>query len=547
MRFLFGFSAVLTLISLAFPLRRPAYFDCIIRKGMIYDGSGKEPYEGDLAIRGDTIAAIGDLGKSQAGIIINAAGLAVAPGFINMLSWADENLREDRFSVSGIKQGVTLEVFGEGFSPGPVRRASTAEADSLWTTLGEYFRYMETKAMTPNIASFVGATSVRIHEMEFSDRAPRPEQLDAMKNLVRKAMEEGAMGLGTSLIYPPAVYTSTEEIIELARVASRYGGMYITHMRSEGDRILEAIDETIHISNEADIPAEIYHLKINLSHNWNKIDSVIARIDSARRAGVPLTAKMYPYTASGTGLNLRLPAWVQEGGAVMMRKRMRNARIRKKVLQEMEQGIPFKNSHPDNVMLMRFRLDELNQIYRGKTLSEAARIYGKSADETAIDLIVRDKSRIESLYFLQSEDVVRRVMQLPYVSFGSDGGSYSLEASHKYLSDHPRAFGTFARILGKYVREEKVLTLADAIRKMTSLPAGNLKLEKRGMLRPGYFADVVVFDSDSIEDIATYETPHRYAVGVRHVFVNGVQVLQNGQHTRATPGRVLRGPGWTGR
>lgn len=547
MRFLFGFSAVLTLISLAFPLRRPAYFDCIIRKGMIYDGSGKEPYEGDLAIRGDTIAAIGDLGKSQAGIIINAAGLAVAPGFINMLSWADENLREDRFSVSGIKQGVTLEVFGEGFSPGPVRRASKAEADSLWTTLGEYFRYMETKAMTPNIASFVGATSVRIHEMEFSDRAPRPEQLDAMKNLVRKAMEDGAMGLGTSLIYPPAVYTSTEEIIELARVASRYGGMYITHMRSEGDRILEAIDETIHISNEADIPAEIYHLKINLSHNWNKIDSVIARIDSARRAGVPLTANMYPYTASGTGLNLRLPAWVQEGGAVMMRKRMRNARIRKKVLQEMEQGIPFKNSHPDNVMLMRFRLDELNQIYRGKTLSEAARIYGKSADETAIDLIVRDKSRIESLYFLQSEDVVRRVMQLPYVSFGSDGGSYSLEASHKYLSDHPRAFGTFARILGKYVREEKVLTLADAIRKMTSLPAGNLKLEKRGMLRPGYFADVVVFDSDSIEDIATYETPHRYAVGVRHVFVNGVQVLQNGQHTRATPGRVLRGPGWTGR
>jgi len=547
MRFLFGFSAVLTLISLAFPLRRPAYFDCIIRKGMIYDGSGKEPYEGDLAIRGDTIAAIGDLGKSQAGIIINAAGLAVAPGFINMLSWADENLREDRFSVSGIKQGVTLEVFGEGFSPGPVRRASKAEADSLWTTLGEYFRYMETKAMTPNIASFVGATSVRIHEMEFSDRAPRPEQLDAMKNLVRKAMEDGAMGLGTSLIYPPAVYTSTEEIIELARVASRYGGMYITHMRSEGDRILEAIDETIHISNEADIPAEIYHLKINLSHNWNKIDSVIARLDSARRSGVPLTANKYPYTASGTGLNLRLPAWVQEGGAVMMRKRMRNARIRKKVLQEMEQGIPFKNSHPDNVMLMRFRLDELNQIYRGKTLSEAARIYGKSADETAIDLIVRDKSRIESLYFLQSEDVVRRVMQLPYVSFGPHCGSYSLEASHKYLSDPPRAFGTFARILGKYVREEKVLTLADAIRKMTSLPAGNLKLEKRGMLRPGYFADVVVFDSDSIEDIATYETPHRYAVGVRHVFVNGVQVLQNGQHTRATPGRVLRGPGWTGR
>jgi N-acyl-D-amino-acid deacylase len=383
--------------------------------------------------------------------------------------------------------------------------------------------------------------------MGFSDSKPSHEQLQRMQALVQKAMEEGAMGLGTSLIYPPAVYASTEELIALARVASGYGGLYITHMRSEGDFILRAINETIRISKEANIPVEVYHLKINLSRNWNKIDSVLGKIDSARNAGVPLTANMYPYTASGTGLNSRLPSWVQEGGSVMMRKRIQNPAVRKKVLYEMEKGIPSKNSEPEKVVLMRFRLDTLNKLYKGKTLSEAAKIHGKNADETAIDLIIRDKSRVESLYFQQSEDIVRKIMQQPYVSFGSDGGSYSLTAEHKSLADHPRAFGAFARVLGKYVREDSILTLQEAIRRMTSLPAWNLKIEKRGKLQPGYFADAVIFDRDSIGDVATYENPHQYSVGVIHVFINGIQVLDQGNHTHATPGRIIRGPGWTGK
>ena len=545
MRFFFVFLAFLVALSLIFPEKRPTQYDCIIRNGTIYDGSGSAPYVADVAIRGDSIAALGDLRRYKARRILNADGLAVAPGFINMLSWADENLVEDGKSVSNIKQGVTLEVFGEGFSPGPVRRESRRESDSLWTTLGGFFRFLENRGVTPNIASFVGATSVRIHEMGFSDAAPSPAQLRRMEALVQQAMEDGAMGLGTSLIYSPATYASTGELIALARVASRYGGLYITHMRSEGDFILRALDETIRISKEADIPAEIYHLKVNLPRNWSKVDSVLEKIDSARLAGVPLTANMYPYTASGTGLNSRLPTWVMEGGAVMMRKRMRNPMLRKRVLYEMENGIPVKNSDPDKVVLLRFRLDHLNDLYRGKTLSEAARIYGKNPDETAIDLIVKDKSRIESLYFQQSEEIVRRIMQQPYVSFGSDGGSYSLETRHKSFADHPRAFGTFARVLGKYVREEKILTLPDAIRRMTSMPAANLKLTRRGKIATGYFADLAIFDPSIIADMATYENPHQYSVGMVHVFVNGIQVLDNGNHTGAKPGRIIRGPGWT--
>jgi N-acyl-D-amino-acid deacylase len=544
MRFLFFIVVFMVLLSLAFPEKRPMEFDCIIRNGMIYDGSGAKPYVADIAIVHDSIAAIGNLKRHTAKKEINASGLAVTPGFINMLSWADENLLANGYSISDIKQGVTLEVLGEGFSPGPVRRNQRFTADSLWTTLGGYFTYLAKKGITPNVASFVGATSVRIHELGFDDRRPLPHELEKMKVLVQQAMEDGAMGLGTSLIYAPASYASTDEIIALAKVASGYGGMYITHMRSEGDFILSAIDETIRISKEANIPTEIYHLKVNLSHNWNKIDSVLAKIDSARGAGVPLTANMYPYTASGTGLNSRLPSWVQAGGAAMMRKRMRNPAIRKKVLYEMEKGIPSKNSQPEKVVLMRFRLDTLNKLYKGKTLSEVARLYGKNADETAIDLIVRDRSRIEALYFQQSEDVVRRVLQQPYVSFGSDGGSYSLEGRHASIADHPRAFGTFARILGKYVRDEKLITLQEAVRRLTSLPAGNLKIERRGMLQPGYYADVAIFNADSIADRATYEDPHQYSAGMLHVLINGVQVLDHGAHTTATPGRIIRGPGY---
>lgn len=543
MRFLFFFFALLTILSLTFPEKLPVEFDCIIRNGTVYDGTGSEPLTTDIAIQADTIVAIGNLKTIKAKKEIDASGRAVAPGFINMLSWADESIVENKYSVSDIKQGVTLEVFGEGHSQGPLRRGPGKRGDNLWTTLGEYFDFLARRGFTPNVASFVGATSVRIHEMGFVSRAPSAEELQRMRNLVQQAMLEGAMGLGTSLIYPPASYATTEELIELAKVASGYGGIYATHMRSEGDFILSAIDETIRISKEANIPAEIYHLKINLSRNWGKIDSILAKIDSARSAGVPLTANMYPYTASGTGLNSRLPDWVQEGGAVQMRKRLRSPAVRKKVLYEMEKGIPTKNSEPDKVILIRFRLESLNRLYKGKTLSEAAFIYGKTPDETVIDLIVQDKSRIESLYFQQSEDVVRRIIQLPYVSFGSDGGSYSLEGSRS-LADHPRAFGTFARVLGKYVREEKVIPLTEAIRRMTSLPAANLKLDKRGRLQRGYFADVVVFNPDSVMDKATYENPHQYSAGVDHVFINGVQVLDNGEHTYATPGRIIRGPGW---
>lgn len=547
MRFLLSFFSVLALLSLVFPEKRALQFDCVIRGGSIYDGSGSEPFSADIAIQADTIAAIGDLTHLKSKKNINASGRAVAPGFINMLSWAADDLARDGRAVSDIKQGVTLEVFGEGFSPGPVRRRNSINGDSTWTTLGQYFSYLENKTFSPNVASFVGATSVRLYEMGFSDRSPSPAQLQRMKLLVQQAMEEGAMGLGTSLIYTPAVHASTDELIELAKVASGYGGTYITHMRSEGDRILPAIDETIRIANEANLPAEIYHLKINLDRNWNKIDSVLAKIDSARNAGVPLTANMYPYTASATGLNSRLPLWVQAGGAVVMRQRMKNPSIRKRVLYEMDKGIPYKNSDPDKVLLMRFRLEELNNAFKGKTLLEASQIYGKSPDETAIDLIIKDRSRVESLYFQQSEEILRRVIQLPYVSFGSDAGAYDLESRAPGLADHPRAFGTFARVLGKYAREEKLLTLQEAVRRLTSLPATNLKLEKRGLLKKGFFADVVVFDPGSIRDRATYENPHQYAVGVEHVFINGTAVLENGVHTGATPGKVLRGPGYIGK
>jgi N-acyl-D-amino-acid deacylase len=542
MRFLL---LLLAIGFLAFDSRdiRPVY-DIIIRNGTIYDGSGGLPYTGDIALQGDSIADIGDLKDAIGKIEVPAQGLAVAPGFINMLSWGDASLLKNGTSMSDIKQGVTLEIFGEGWSPGPVRRNLKKPVDSLWTTLGGYFKYAMKKGVSCNIASFVGATTIRIHELNYANRKPTPDELARMKNLVKQAMEEGALGLGTSLIYAPATYATTEELIELAKVVELYGGMYITHMRSEADFIFEAVDETIRISKEANIPAEIYHMKINIARNWNKIDTILAKIDSARNAGVKLTANMYPYTASGTGLSSRLPTWVQEGGAKAMRKRLRNPAIRNKVLYEMEKGIPYKNSDPENVMLMHFRLDSLNNLYRGKRLSEVARLHGKNADETVIDLIVRDKSRIESLYFLQSEENVKKILSLPYVSFGSDGGTYDIKKDSALLPDHPRAFGTFARVLGKYVREEKIITLQEAIRKLTSLPASNIGLTRRGFLKAGNFADVVIFNPDSIADQSTFEHPHVYAKGVLDVFVNGIQVLKDGEHTGARPGRVVYGPGF---
>lgn len=519
-------------------------FDVILRNGTIYDGTGSEPYVADVAINADTIAEIGKLTNAKGKKEIDVTGLAVAPGFINMLSWADESVIKDGASMSDIMQGVTLEVFGEGWSQGPIRRNLAKPVDSLWTNLDGYFKYAMKKGVSCNIASFVGATTVRIHEMGQANRAPTPAELSRMKELVKQAMEQGAMGLGTSLIYAPANYSSTEELIELSKVVSQYGGMYITHMRSEGDFILDALHETMRISQEAKVAAEIYHLKINIARNWNKIDTLLFKIDSARKAGLPISANMYPYTASGTGLSSRLPTWVQEGGAKVMRKKLKEPATRKKVLYEMRNGIPYKNSDPENVVLMGFRLDSLNRLYRGKKLSEVARLHGKDADETVIDLVVRDKSRIEALYYLQSEDNVRKIIQQPYVSFGSDAGSFRIRPDSVGLTDHPRGFGTFARVLGKYVREEKLVSLPEAIRRLTLQPALNLKVKKRGMLSTGYFADVAIFDPEKIIDKATFEIPHQYSEGMVHVFVNGKQVLLNGNHTGAKPGRVVRGPGY---
>lgn len=519
-------------------------YDVIVRHGMIYDGSGNTPFAADIALQHDTIAFIGDLSHATGKSELDATGLVVAPGFINMLSMAERSLLLDGRSLSDIKQGVTLEVMGEGWSAGPVKRKVKKPVDSLWTTLDGYFRWQMKKGSSTNIASFVGATSIRNYVLEKANRAPTNEELQQMKTLVREAMRQGAMGLSTSLIYAPADYAKTEELIALAQVAREYNGMYITHMRSESDYILKALNETFRIAKEAKIRTEIYHLKINHDRNWNKIDRVLNKIDSAQKAGLKITANMYPYAASNTALTARLPNWVQEGSAAEMRKRLKNPVTRKKVLEEMRLGIPTKNADPGNVVILGFRLDSLNKLYRGKRLDEVAARHGKDADETLLDLLVKDKSPGAGVYHLQTEANVRRIFQLPYVSFGSDGASFSDAKIFDEWGTHPRAFGTFARAIGKYSRDEKLVPLQEVIRRMTSLPASNLTLADRGKLQVGYLADLAIFDAGEIADKATYDEPKLYAVGMKHVFVNGVQVLRNGEHTGAMPGRIVRGPGW---
>lgn len=517
-------------------------YDVIIRDGMIYDGSGSKPYKGDVAIQGDTLAAMGDLSNAMGINEIDAKGLAISPGFINMLSWADGSLLKDGRSMSDIKQGVTLEIFGEGWSPGPRKKKNSK--DTLWTSLGEYFEVLKRKGVSPNFGSFVGATTVRNYVLGFDNRKPTAQELAQMKELVREAMKEGAMGLGSSLIYAPADYASTEELIELSKVVSEYNGMYITHMRSESDKIFPAMNEFFRIAHEADVSAEIYHLKINNEWNWNKVDTVLAKIDSAQKAGLKITADMYTYNASGTSITARLPTWVQEGGAQAMRKRFKNPVLRKRLLREMELGIPNRNSDPKDVMVMGFRTDSLNQLYRGKRLNEIAAKHGKSANETILDLLVADKSSIPCIFFLISEDNIRKMLPLPYVSVCSDAASIPDEPPFNNDGTHPRAYGSFARLLAKYSREEKLFPTEEAVRKMTSLPASNLKIAKRGLLKVGYYADVVLFDPATIQDHATFEDPHQYTTGVVHVFVNGVQVLKDGEHTNKKPGRLVVGPGY---
>ena len=516
--------------------------DLILRNGLIIDGSGAPAYSGDLAISADSIIAIGDLTNFTAKKEMDISGLTITPGFINMLSWADATLAKDGRSMSDIKQGVTLEVFGEGWSAGPKKYNPKAR----WNTLGEYLSYTEKRGVSPNIASFVGATTIRMYVLNADNRAPNETELEKMKDLVQQAMEEGAMGLGSSLIYAPADFASTEELTELAKVASSYGGLYITHLRSESDRILEALNEAFTIAKEAKIPIEIYHLKINHERNWNKIDQVLAKIDSGRAAGLKITANMYPYTASSTGLTARLPNWVQEGGMAAMRKRLIDPIVRARVLDEMEKGIPTKNSDPSDVLVLSFHRDSLNNLYKNKRLDEIARLHGKNADETVIDLVVADRSSypIPAIYFLMSEENMQRMLQLPFVSLCSDASSISNEPHNSTGPTHPRVYGSFARFIHQFVLKEKLMSLEEGIRRMTSLPAENLKINRRGLIKPGYFADLAIFDSTKFRDAATFEDSHVYAEGMVHVFVNGTAVLLNGEHTGKFPGRAIRGPGY---
>lgn len=533
-------------------------YDAIIRGGTIYDGGGGAPYVADVGIIGDSIATIGDLASAEAAVTIDATDRAVAPGFINMLSWATESLIEDGRSQSDIRQGVTLEIFGEGSSMGPLNDAmkerdrteqGDIKYDIAWTTLGEYLEYLETKGVATNVASFVGATTVRVHELGYEDREPTPEELERMRGLVRQAMEEGALGVGSSLIYAPAFYAKTPELIALAEEAGRYGGMYISHMRSEGNGLLDAVDELITIAREADVPAEIYHLKAAGADNWQKLDSVIARIDAARADGVRITTDMYLYTAGATGLDAAMPPWVQEGGLQEWRERLRDPATRTRVVQEMRtptnewESLYLLSGSPDRVLLVAFRQDSLKYL-TGKSLAEVAAMRSVSPEVAAMDLVIADDSRVGTVYFLMSEENVKRQIALPHMSFGSDAGSMATEGVFLRSNPHPRAYGNFARLLGKYVRDDKVIPLEDAIRKLTSQPAENLGLERRGALETGHFADIVVFDPATISDNATFDAPHQYATGMLHVFVNGVQVLRDGEHTGALPGRVVRGPGW---
>ena len=533
----------------------PPTYDVVIRHGTIYDGTGTPGRAGDVAIRGDTIAAIGQLGRARGKQEIDATGLAVAPGFINMLSHSEETLIEDPRSQSEIRQGVTLEVFGE-MSFGPRNERMKQEGrelqgdiryDITWDTLDEYLRHLEKRGITPNVASFVGAATVRDYVIGKADRAPTPAELEQMKALVDRAMREGALGVTTALIYTPDTFASTEELIELSKVAAKYGGIYTAHMRSEGDRFLEAIDETLRIAREAKIPVEIYHLKAAGESNWPKMQQAIAKIEAARREGLRVTADMYNYTAGATGFDAAMPPWVQEGGVKAWIERLKDPAVRARVIDEMRhpakwESLYFAAGSPERVLLLGFKTDALKPL-TGKTLAEVARQRGTSPEDTIIDLVIADGTRVEVAYFLMSEENVRRQIALPWMSFGSDAGSSAPEGVFLKSNPHPRAYGNFARLLGHYVRDEKVIPLTEAIHRLTLLPATNLRIEGRGALRPGHFADLAIFDPATIADHATFENPRQYATGMKFVLVNGVTVLRDGEHTGALPGRIVRGPG----
>ncbi len=535
----------------------PRPLDVVIRGGTVYDGTGGEARRADVGIRGDKVAAIGDLSKAPAARTVDASGMAVAPGFINMLSWSTESLLIDGRSQSELRQGVTTQIFGEGFSMGPWNDRLKAffrsqqtdfHYDIPWTTLWDYLEALQKRGISQNVASYVGATTIRAYVVGFDKRAPTPAELEQMRELVRKEMEAGALGIGSSLIYAPANYASTEELIELCKVAAKYQGKYISHMRSEADNLLEAVDELIRISRDAGLPAEIYHLKAGGEANWPKMDQVIAKVEEARRQGLKITADMYTYTAGATSLDACVPPWAHDGGPDAMLKRLTEPETRSKIADEMRKpGKGWENlclltGSPDRVLLVGFGPEAMKPL-TGKTLGDIAKQRGKDPVETAIDLVVESKAQTGALFFMISEESIKKEIALPWVSFGSDADSQAPEGVFLKSSTHPRAYGNFARVLGRYVREEKVLTLSEAVRKLSALPATNLGLDRRGFLKPGMFADVVVFDPATIGDRATYEKPQQYSVGVCQVFVNGIQVLRDGEPTGAPAGRALRGPG----
>ncbi len=535
----------------------PRSFDVIIRGGTVYDGTGAPGRRADVALSGDRIAFVGDLTGKQAKQVVDARGLAVAPGFINMLSWSTDSLIVDGSSQGEIRQGVTTEIMGEGWSMGPLNEAmkkrmkdgqGDIQYDITWTTLGEYLTFLEKKGVSPNVASFVGATTVRQHVLGEGDSQPTPEQLEQMRALVRREMEAGALGIGSSLIYAPGFYATTDELIELCKAAAPYRGRYISHLRSEGDKLLEAADELIRVAREAKVPAEIYHLKAAGQANWPKMDAVIAKVEEARRQGLAVTADMYTYTAGATGFGACVPRWALDGGLGALLERLGVPESRARIARDMampDQGyenLCLSAGSPDRILLVGFRSAALKPLI-GKTLAEVAALRGKTAEETVLDLIVEDGSEVSVVFFLMSEDNVRKQLRLPWVSFGSDAASMAPEEPFTRSSTHPRAYGNFARLLGRYVRDEKLIPMEEAVRRLSGLPADNLGLDRRGLLKEGYFADVVVFDAARTEDKATYEQPHQYSVGVRDVWVNGVQVLKDAAHTGARPGRALRGPG----
>jgi N-acyl-D-amino-acid deacylase len=546
-------------LALAGSCAAPEQYDVLIRNGTVYDGTGAPGVRADVGIRGDQIAAVRDLSAATAPTIVDATNLAVAPGFLNMLSWSTDSLLVDGRSQGEIRQGVTTQIMGEGDSMGPLsdemkqRRLKTQgdlKYDITWTTLAEYLKELERRGVAQNVASYVGATTIREYVVGLEDKPPTPEQLDRMRELVRKEMEAGALGVGSSLIYAPAFYAKIEELIELCKVAAQYRGKYISHMRSEGNRLLEAVDELLTIARQANIPAEIYHLKAAGQANWPKMNEVIAKVEAARKEGLKITADMYTYPAGATGLDAAMPPWVLDGGYEAAFTRLRDPATRKKIAQAIVtpttewENLYLAAGSPDRVLLVEFKSEALKPL-TGKTLAEVAKMRGKPPEEVVMDLVVEDQTRVGTVYFMMSEDNIRKQIALPWVSFGSDAGSMAPEEPFIRSATHPRAYGNFARLLGKYVREEKVIPLEDAIRKLAGLPATNLELDRRGFLKDGMFADVVVFDPATIADKATFEKPHQYAVGMKHAFVNGVQVLKDGEHTGAKPGRALWGPGKT--